>query len=336
MLETVLGSIFNGAAPLWAFIVVWSLFLVVALFVLVRGADLFVEGASQLGASLGMSAFAIGVLIAGFGTSLPELASSIAAVLQGSPEIVVANAVGSNITNILLVVGMVVFVAGKIVIKRDLIKSELPIFFIATAHFVMMIYDGVVDRVEALLLVGTFIAYIWYLRSEAEDEDRVDLQHAGRRPQLQFKALVFLVLGLLAVLVGAHFTVDMVINIGTGAHVPVEIISIVAIALGTSLPELFVALKAVKQGKGELAIGSIFGSNAFNILMVVGIPGVLVALPAGPVVTTVGLPILLAASAIFFVNGLARQIMRWEGMMMLLFFAFFVIKLVAFCIECFV
>ena len=334
MIEIVLSTLFAGAVPLWAFIVVWSCFLLVALFVLIRGADLFVEGASQLGAALGMSAFAVGVLIAGFGTSLPELASSIAAVLQGSPEIVVANAVGSNITNILLVVGMVVFVSGRIIIKRDLIKSELPIFFIATAHFVMMIYDGVVDRVEALLLVGTFAAYIWYLRSEAEDKDKVDLQKAGRRPQLQATAIAFVVLGLLAVLVGAHFTVEMVVNIGTGAQIPIEIISIVAIALGTSLPELFVALKAVRRGEGELAIGSIFGSNAFNILMVVGVPGVIVALPAGPVVTSVGLPILLAASAIFFVNGLARQVMRWEGMMMLLFFAFFIIKLIAFCIEC--
>lgn len=334
MLETALGSVFSSAVPLWAFVTVWSLFLVVALFVLIRGADLFVEGASQLGASLGMSGFAIGVLIVGFGTSLPELASSIAAVLQGSPEIVVANAVGSNITNILLVVGAVVFIGGRIIIKRDLIKSELPIFFIATVHVVMMIYDGVVDRVEALLLVGTFIAYIWYLRSEAEDEDKVELQKTGRRPQLHINALVFVALGLAAVLVGAHYTVEMVVNIGTAVKLPLETISIIAIALGTSLPELSVALKAIKRGQGELAIGSIFGSNAFNILMVIGIPGLIVALPAGPVVTSVGLPILLAASAIFFVNGLARQIMRWEGMMMLLFFIFFVIKLVAFCVEC--
>lgn len=335
-MESILGAIFSTGVPVWAFVAVWSVFLAIAVFVLVRGADMFVVGASQVGASLGMSSFAIGVLIAGFGTSLPELASSIAAVMQNSPEIVVANAVGSNITNILLVVGMVVFVGGRIVIKRDLIKSELPIFFIATVHFVMMIYDGQVDRIESILLVGTFGAYIWYLRSEAEETDNVTLKKEGRRPQLHANSIAFLTLGLAAVLVGAHYAIQMVINIGGAAHIPIEMISIAAIALGTSLPELFVALKAVKSGHGEMAIGSIFGSNAFNILMVVGIPGLFATLPAGPVVVQLGLPVLMAASAIFFVNGLARQVMRWEGMMMLLFFAFFIVKLFVFCVDCIV
>lgn len=141
----------------------WAIFLAVALFVLVRGADLFVVGAKQMGASLGMSKFAIGVLIVGFGTSLPELASSIAAALEGATEIVIANVVGSNITNILLVVGILATLGGRISIKRDLIKTELPIFFIATAHFLAVVYDGYVDRLEAVLLLGTFCAYMWYL-----------------------------------------------------------------------------------------------------------------------------------------------------------------------------
>jgi cation:H+ antiporter len=316
-------------------IAIWTVYLILAVFALVRGADLFVEGAKKIGAALGMSAFAIGVLIVGFGTSLPELASSLAAVMQGSPELVVANAVGSNITNILLVVGFVVLLGGKILIKRDLIKTELPIFFIASAHFLLMMQDGVVDRLESILLVGTFAAYIWYLFSDAETEDKVDLvKDEGRRPQLKANALAFLFIGLGAVVVGAHFAIEMVVNLGGALNVPPEVISIFAIALGTSLPELFVAIKSVRAGHGEMAIGSIFGSNAFNILMVVGIPGLFMALPATEVVTTVGMPILIAASAIFFVNGLAKQIMRWEGAMLLLFFAFFVIKLLEYTQQC--
>lgn len=332
MTETIawgLGQVF-ATVPLWAFVTAWIGVLLVALFALIRGADTFVVGATQIGASLGMSKFAIGVLIVGFGTSFPELASSVAAIIQNSPEIVVANAVGSNITNILLVVGLIVIIGGKIVIKRDLIKSELPIFFIATTHFIAMIYDGVVDRLESVLLVATFGAYIWYLFGEAEDEDKVDLKKEGRKPGLEAKSLAFFVIGLVAVLAGAQYAIEMVINLGTALSIPVEVISIAAIALGTSLPELFVALKAVRNGDGEIAIGSIFGSNAFNILMVVGIPGLFMALPASEVVTSLGLPILLAASAIFFVNGLARQVMRWEGLMMIIFFAFFLLKLVQF------
>jgi len=309
----------------------WVVYLAVALFALVRGADTFVVGAKQMGASLGMSKFAIGVLIVGFGTSLPELASSVAAALNGDTEIVIANVVGSNITNILLVVGVLATLGGRIVIKRDLIKTELPIFFIASTHFLAVAWDGTVDRIEAVLLLGTFTAYMWYLFTEAEGEDKVDIHNEkGGRPQLQARSLMFILLGVGAVLVGAHFTVLNVVNIAGAMSVPLGLVSILAIALGTSLPELFVSLQALKTGEAEMAIGNIFGSNAFNILIVIGIPALITPLVADEVVMKLGLQVLLAASAIFFVNGLARQIMRWEGMMMLLFFAFFVAKLVDF------
>ena len=332
-----LEHFFTEGTPVWFLLTLWSLFLVAALFVLIRGADTFVVGAKQMGASLGMSKFAIGVLIVGFGTSLPELASSVAAVLDGSTEIVIANVVGSNITNILLVVGVLATFGGRIVIKRDLIKTELPIFFIATTHFLAVIYDGVVDRIEAVLLLGTFCAYMWYLFVEARSEDSVELAGVKRRPHLEFRSLILIVLGLVAVLVGAKYTVDMVVNIATLLYVPLGIVSIFAIAIGTSLPELFVSIQAIKTGEAELAIGNIFGSNAFNILMVIGIPALITPLVADVAVMELGAQVLLAASAIFFVTGLARQVMQWEGMMLLLFFVFFLMKLLALlntCIDC--
>lgn len=306
----------------------WIAVLVGALFVLVRGADLFVEGAKKIGAHFGMSAFAIGVLIVGLGTSLPELASSIAAVVAGSTEIVIANAVGSNITNILLIVGVLAALSGPVVINKNLLKTELPIFFIATVHFVASVYDGVIDRVEALLLAGTMCAYLWYLFSgghEAEKELAVEVPNGA-----MVKHVVFVVLGIAAVLVGAHYTVEMAVNIATGLSVPIGLVSIGAIAIGTSLPELFVSLQAIRNNETELAIGNIFGSNAFNILLVVGIPGLIAPLVAGEVVMSLGLGVLVAASLILFINGLAQQVQRWEGVAMLLFFSFFIIKLVAF------
>lgn len=315
-----------------------AVFLCIALFVLIRGAGLFVLGAKQAGLRLGMSKFAIGVLIVGFGTSLPELASSLAAVLSESTEIVVANAVGSNITNVLLVVGMLGTLGGRIVIKRELIKTELPIFFIATAHFLMIIYDGVVDFIEALLLIGTFSAYLWYLFAEARRErvegmsELISKNKTWKYPEM--KSVVFIILGLMAVLLGAKYTIDMVINIASALSVPVSLISITAIAIGTSLPELFVSIRALKDGEGELAIGNIFGSNAFNILVVVGTAGLFAPLYADEVVRTLGIPVLLASSAIFFVSGLARQIIRWEGIMLLLFFIFFLVKLAEYCTDC--
>lgn len=307
----------------------WSGILVGALFVLVRGADLFVAGAKKIGAHFGMSSFAIGVLIVGLGTSLPELASSLAAVLAGSTEIVIANAVGSNITNILLIVGIIAAIGGPVVINKNLLKTELPIFAIATIHFVASVYDGVIDRIEALLLVGTLTAYMWYLFSPSNDS-KEEMEVPPEKGSVKIKDIVFVVLGIAAVLVGAHFTVEMAVNIATGLSIPLGLVSIGAIAIGTSLPELFVSLQAIRNNEADLAIGNIFGSNAFNILLVVGLPGLLAPLVAGEVVMELGLVVMIAASLILFVNGLARQVQKWEGVMMLLFFAFFMVKLVSF------
>ena len=300
-----------------------------SLFVLVRGADLFVAGAKNIGASFGMSSFAIGVLIVGLGTSLPELASSLAAVMAGTTEIVIANAVGSNITNILLIVGVLAMLGGPVMINKNLLKTELPIFFIATVHFVASVLDGVIDRIEALLLFGTLCAYIWYLFSSG-NEAKEEMEVKPDRKKFTVKDVVFVVLGIGSVLVGANYTVDMAVNIATGLAVPLGLVSIGAIAIGTSLPELFVSLQALKTGETDLAIGNIFGSNAFNILLVVGIPGMIMPLQAGEVVVELGLWVLVAASLILFVNGLARQVQKWEGIAMILFFCFFIVKLVDF------
>lgn len=309
---------------------IWTGILSIALFSLIRGADVFMVGAKQVGASLGMSKFAIGVLIVGFGTSLPELASSVAAVLNGASEIVIANVVGSNITNILLIVGVLATVGGHIAIQQNLIKTELPIFAIATIHFFMMIMDGMIDRLEAMLLLGTFVAYLWYLYADANSESGVELESKGRRPPLEAKSLAFIVVGIAAVIIGAQYTVDMAVNIATALAVPIGLVSIAAIAIGTSLPELFVSLQAIKDGEAELAIGNIFGSSTFNILIVIGIPAMIMPLFADAVVMDLGLGIMLAASAILFIIGLARQIRQWEGVMLLLFFGFFLIKLMDF------
>lgn len=304
--------------------------LAVALFVLVKGADYFVEGAKNIGRAWGMSSFAIGVLIVGLGTSLPELASSLAAVFAGTTEIVIANAVGSNITNILLIVGLLAALGGPVMINKNLLKTELPIFFISTVHFIASVYDGVIDRIEALLLMGTLCVYVWYLFSSGNEAKKEMEVRNGSDNKITLKSVGLVVGGIAAVLIGAKFTVDMAVDIATGFSVPIGLVSIGAIAIGTSLPELFVSLRALKTNEIDLAIGNIFGSNAFNILLVVGLPGLIAPLYADVVVMSLGIGVLVAASLILFINGLARQIHRWEGVAMLLFFAFFMVKLIAF------
>ncbi len=302
--------------------------LVAGLYILVKGADVFVDGAKQIGLSAGMSRFAVGVLIVGFGTSLPEFASSLAGALAGNTEIVLANVVGSNITNILLIVGFITVIGGTITIRQDLLRTELPVFFIATTHFVLSMYDGVVDRVESFLLLGTFSAYLWYLFVESKSEDGIEMTTDGRRPRLQMSSVGKVVAGLAALLIGAHYSVAALGDIATGLAVPIGLVSITLLAIGTSLPELFVTLRAAMKKEHELAIGNIFGSNAFNMLFVVGIPGIMMPLQADEIIMELGIPVLVAASLILFVSGLSKRVMRWEGIMLLIFFAFFMIKLI--------
>jgi len=311
-------------------IIIPTLTLILAIFLLIKGADAFVDGAKQIGLSMGMSSFAIGVFIVGMGTSLPEFTSSLIAVLRGETAIVVANVVGSNITNILMVVGICSVIGGTILIKQDLLRSELPVFFIASAHFLLALWDGVIDRVEALLLLGTFLAYMWYIFIESRRGGEADNEVPIERPKIKHKSIIQVVLGLAGLLIGAKYSIDMIVHIGDFFSVPVTLISITVLAIGTSLPELFVSIQAIIKKENELSIGNIFGSNAFNMLLVIGVPGLIMPLVADPIVMELGLPVLLAASAIFFVSGLSKRIMRWEGIMMLLFFAFFIVKLFEF------
>lgn len=304
-----------------------GLIFVFSLFILIKGADVFVEEAKTIGVKMGMSPFVIGVLIVGMGTSLPELASSLAAVYNNETTMVTANVVGSNITNILLIVGLLALISPKIVIRRDLMKSELPIFVIATTHFLFIIHDGIVTRVESFLLLGTFAAYLWYIIKEPPSDLEVIEEVSKEDNSNLFKSIALLVVGLVAIVLGAHFTVYSAIEMASLIGVPISIVTILGIAIGTSLPELAASFKAIKIGDSDLAIGNIFGSNVMNMLFVVGLPAFFTNLLVDNVVMEMGMYILLATSVIFFVHGLSRRLMRWEGAMLLLFFAFFVIQL---------
>lgn len=325
-----LQNIFSGGTPLWAYLLIWTIVLLVSLFALIRGSDTFVEGARHIGSDLGMSKFAIGVFVVGFGTSIPEFASSLAAALDGQSEIVIANVVGSNVTNILLIVGLMTVIGGRIIVKRDLIKAELPVFFIATTLFFMTVADGVVNHAEALLLLGTFCTYVWYLFYEANSDDHVHLISNHTHTHWRSRSLLFMLIGTVGILVGAHYAVVMVVNIAHALVVPLGLISILAIAVGTSLPELSVSIQAMRKGEQDLALGNIYGSVVFNFLVVVGIPALITPLIVGSVSMDYALGILMATTIIFFLCGLAKEVLRWQGMMMLMLYAYFILELFQF------
>jgi len=329
-------------------LIFWAFIFIASLAVLVKGADWLLESAEKIGMHFGLSPFVIGVLITGIGTSLPELASSIAAVFQGANEIVVANAVGSNMANILLVIGISAVVGGRLVITKNLIDLELPLLAISTVLFLGVVYDGLVTQLEAFFLVLAYTIYLVYTvlnRGEGGETGVVSSMERGieervakykqnfgfmlMKPFFVFKDYIMLVLGALLLFLGAKYLIESVIVISGEIGITTSVISITAVAIGTSLPELLVSIKAVLKKKYETSVGNILGSNAFNALMVVGIPGIATSLTLDEKTLFIGVPVMALATLLFIISGISRTIHNWEGMMYLVVYVFFIVKLFA-------
>ena len=326
-------------------LIFWLIVFIISLAILVKGADWLIESGEKFGLALGLSPFIVGVTIVSIGTSFPELVSSFAAMLRGVNEVVVANAVGSNIANILLVVGISAVVGRSLIVQKSLIDLDLPLLAICTVLFLGMAWDGIITLGESILLVVTYAVYVLYtVVHKDEDNPRqifqrlrarfrfatslvADAKTAIQRPRLKLLDFAKLVGGVFGLVLGAKYLIDSLIvlseilNIGTGA------IAITAVAFGTSLPELLVSAKAAWQGKSEVALGNIFGSNVFNLLVVVGFPGLFRQLPLDAQTMSIGLPIMAAATFLFVISGISRRIHIWEGSLYLSIYILFLAKL---------
>lgn len=325
-------------------IIFWILVFVLSLFFLVKGSDWLLDSAEDIGLHLGFSPFVIGVVLTGVGTSLPEFASGVAGIFQGAPEIVVANAIGSNMANMLLVIGIAAVIGRRLIITKNLIDLELPLLAIATVLFISTAYDGTIGQTEGMFLILTYMVYLTYsvlterrtstVIAQRGEEIEKHLQKYKRKftymvvkPFFLFKEYIMFALGAIALGLGAHYTVESVIALSQIFGVAASLISISAIAFGTSLPELLVAVKAIMREKYEVAVGNVLGSNAFNVLMVVGIPASAVSLPLDDQTLFFAVPALALTTFIFIISGISRVIHHWEGMMFLVIYAFFIMKL---------
>jgi cation:H+ antiporter len=312
----------------------WSSVLVVSLAALVKASDWFTASAERIGLALGMPAFLVGVTIVAIGTSMPELVSSVLAVVRGAPEIVAGNVVGSNIANLLLVLGLAGIIGGHLRVRFQLINVDLP-FLAGSAFFLaLVLWDGQVGRLEALLCLTGLAIYIWYALcgkpvvddepadSGAEVEDEDDAQEAPRPAWLRTAA--FLAGSCALIYVGADFTVRSVIEIAALAGVGAELIAASAIALGTSLPEVAVTVSAARRGRAELAVGNVLGSNVFNSFAVIGVSGLVGVLPVPASIVEFGLPVMLIATLLAFFMVMEREMTKWEGWLLVLFYVYFI------------
>ena len=312
-------------------LVLWIGVLVVSLAILAKSSDYFTDSAEVIGNFFKLPAFIIGVTIVAIGTSLPELVSSLFAVFNGASEIVVGNVIGSNITNIFLVLGITAIISKKITILHELVRVDLPLLVGSAFLFAFTIWDGLFSLPEALLFIFGVIFYLVYTMSTQEEHKDISVEKKIRKDlqkeKLSSKTWGIFIISSIFIFIGAKYTINSVIQLSELLNLGTEIIAISAVALGTSLPELMVSITAARKGKAEIAVGNILGSNIFNTFAVMGIPALFGVLIIPQSILSFGLPLMLAATLLYFFITQDNEITKWEGWMLIMFYVFFVIKL---------
>ncbi len=310
----------------------WIIVFVVSLVVLVKGADWLIAAAEKIGLAAGLSPFIVGVTIVGAGTSFPELISSLAATFRGVTEVVAANVIGSNIANILLIIGVSALMSKRLRVTKNLIDLDLPLLAISTVLLLGVVWDRQITLGESILLLVSYAIYMAYTIIHVEETEHAQTEQEQKeakatRPKINVKDIVMLVVGIAALSFGAKYLVDALINLSSILDIATGVIAITAVAVGTSLPELLVSTKAALQNKSEVAIGNVLGSNVFNSLVVIGLPGLFKVLEVDAQTFAIGVPTMALATLLFVISGISRQVHKWEGAFYLMVYILFTAKL---------
>ncbi len=294
---------------------------VVSLGVLLLASDWFIDAAEKIGISLGISSFIIGVTIVAFGTSLPELATSIAAVYSGDSEIVAGNVIGSNITNILLVLGLTVFLGKKEVkLNFNIWEYDLPLLVGSVVLLFFALWDQHLDIFEAIIFLLALGGFLFNSMKGSKDEDL-------EKSKIKGVDVLKLIVGGVLVYFGAEYTIFGITEIAERTEIAPEFFSLTFIALGTSLPELVVSISAGRRGKHAIAVGNVLGSNLFNTYAVMSIPRMLDDLVITDNVISIGMPFMIGATILFGVMTISGKINRYEGLLLIFVYAFYLSEL---------
>ncbi len=267
------------------------LLLIVGFILLIKGADIFVDGSSSVATNFKVSKMLIGLTIVAFGTSAPEFAVSVKSLLSGNGDIVLGNVIGSNILNILLILGVASLV-HTLKVKDNTVKKEIPITILFSLVFTVLL-----TRSDGIILILFFSIFIYYLftimKNKTDDDD-------DAKKMSLFKSFIYVIVGILGIVFGSNFVVDSASSIASILGVSERMIGLTIVALGTSLPELVTSVVATKRGEYDIAIGNVVGSNIFNIGMVIGLPTALLGGIGSVTVNYIDLVVMIVAAIMLF------------------------------------
>lgn len=301
-------------------IALWIGVFVASLAFLIKSSDYFIEYAERVGLGMGLSPTLIGTIILAFGTSLPELVTSILAVLANSSEIVMGNVVGSNIANVLMVGGILLIAAKHFQFNLRSFRLDLVMLPIVSVLLWVFAYNGSIHLYEAGILLAVYVVYLVYsIRQDYRpelDEELAKLQEEAKEPIKPYYWLV-MAAGAVGIYFGAEYTVMSIIKLSEMLNIGKDVISLSAVALGTSLPELVVSVISARKGNMDLAIGNILGSNIFNILVIVSIPRFLGDLAITDGMLSVSIPLMVAVAVLIAAVLALRKLSVWLGVVLI-------------------
>ncbi len=311
---------------------------IIGLVILIAGAELLVRGASRLAVGFGISPLIVGLTVVAFGTSAPELAVSLGSALSGQADIALGNVVGSNIFNVLFILGLSALI-GTLVVAQQLIRLDVPLMIGVSFLPLLLGLDGKIGRLDGILLFAGILAYILFaVRQSRKETASIQAEYSaefGANVRLEGSQLVrnigFVVIGLALLVLGARWLVDGAVSIARALGLSELIIGLTIVAAGTSLPEVATSVIASLRGERDIAVGNVVGSNLFNILAVLGLTAAVA--PAGVNVSGAALrfdipfmiAVALACLPIFFTG---YRIARWEGALFLAYYAAYTLYLI--------
>ena len=290
---------------------IWILLFILGLFLLVKGSDYLVDGASRLAMRLGISSMMIGLTIVAYGTSLPEFAVSFIASLDGRDGIALGNVIGSNIANICLILSICAIIR-PLEVRIPVIKREMLIMLGAALAMTFMLLDGVIDKIDGAILLIGFAAYIAFFVRDALRSNKTGAAHQNTP---FWRSAHMIIVGLAAVAIGAGLLVYSSVNIARYIGISEYVIGLTVIAIGTSLPELATSATASYKNQDDIAVGNIIGSVLFNILLIIGACALILPLTAPTLVDLVIMCVVCALISLLFWTGL--KLTRLEGMILL-------------------
>lgn len=303
------------------------LLLIFGIVVVLKSADWLTNGAVGLATKLGISQIVIGLTIVAIGTSMPEFFVSIVSAIKGTPDLAVGNIVGSNIFNVLLIVGVAATVA-PIAIQRATVRRDIPIAIVASIMLTFMMLDDNISRIDALILFAAFIAFIWItLRNSKNDANEKDASTEKVIPT--WKSVLFIIFGLVGLVLGSNIFVDNASSLAHGWGISDAVIGLTIVAGGTSLPELATSAVAARKGDSGIAIGNVLGSNVFNILMILGLTGIISPMHIQNI-TYIDMAVMVISMALFWLFSFTKlRVERWEGCVLIVCFLGYITWLVS-------